>query len=323
MNSSSTVLLTGATGFVGRAVFDKLRDAGYRIRCASRAPERARLRFPDRQFVACDVDEPSSLGRALEGVDIAYYLVHGMADADGDYEQREAFAAESFLRCAERAGVRRIVYLGGLRPTGTPSKHLRSRLRTGEILRSSALSTIELRASMIVGEGSESFCIVRDIAARLPVMVLPRWLDNESQPVWVGDVTTALARAAVDEATDARVYSLPGADRLSGRDMLLTTARVMGLTPVLFGVPLVTPHLSAGWIALVTSANPRVATELVQGFTSNIVSDDTPAYWPIIGHEPIGFEESVRRALASARGSQPRSARLVEGLVRRMVGTRS
>jgi uncharacterized protein YbjT (DUF2867 family) len=304
-------------------LFEQLRGGGYQVRCATRAPEKARFRFPDRHFVACNVDDRSSLARALDGVEIAYYLVHGMADAEGDYEQREAQSAESFLRTAEAAGVRRIIYLGGLRPTGTPSKHLRSRLRTGEILRSSSLSTIELRASMIVGEGSESFCIVRDIAARLPMMVLPRWLDNESQPVWIGDVTVALTHAAVDETRDSSVYSLPGADRLSGRDMLLTTARVMGLTPLLLRVPLVTPTLSAGWIALITSANPRVATELVQGFTSNIVSDDTPAYWPTMNHHPIGFEESVRRALASARGMQPRSARLVEGLVRRMVGPKT
>ncbi len=321
--SGTTVLLTGATGFVGRALFEELRGEGHRIRCATRSPERARFRFPDRQFVACNVDEPDTLERALEGVEVAYYLVHGMADAEGDYEQREASAAESFLRIAESSGVRRIVYLGGLRPSGIPSKHLRSRLRTGEILRSSRLSTIELRASMIVGEGSESFCIVRDIAARLPVMVLPRWLDNESQPVWIGDVTLALAHAAVDEDSRSRVYALPGADRLSGRDMLLTTARVMGLSPALFGVPLVTPTLSAGWISLITSANPRVATELVQGFTSNIVSDDTPPYWPLCQHLPLSFEESVRRALASAHGRQRRSARLVEALVRRLVGSKT
>jgi uncharacterized protein YbjT (DUF2867 family) len=320
--SGTSVLLTGATGFVGRALFDKLRDEGHRIRCATRSPDTARFRFPDRQFVACDVDEPATLDRALEGIDVAYYLVHGMADSEGDYERREARAAESFLAAAVRCGVRRIVYLGGLRPSGVPSKHLRSRLRTGEILRSSSVSTIELRASMIVGEGSESFCIVRDIAARLPVMVLPRWLDNESQPVWIGDVTLALSHAATDTETQSRVFSLPGADRLSGRDMLLTTARVMGLCPVLFGVPLVTPTLSAGWISLITSANPRVAAELVQGFTSDIVSDDTAPYWPLCRHVPLGFEDSVRRALASARGKQRRSAQLVEGLVRRMIGSR-
>lgn len=320
--SSTTVLLTGATGFVGRALFDKLRDEGHQIRCATRSPEVARFRFPDRQFVACNVDEPDTLARALEGVEVAYYLVHGMADADGDYEQKEARAAESFLRIAERSGVRRIVYLGGLRPSGVPSKHLRSRLRTGEILRGSRISTIELRASMIVGDGSESFCIVRDIAARLPVMVLPRWLDNESQPVWIGDVTLALAHAATNDDSQSRVYALPGADRLSGREMLLATARVMGLGPVIFGVPFVTPTLSAGWISLVTSANPRVAAELVQGFTSNIVSDDTPPYWPLFAHTPLGFEESVRRALASAHGRQRRSAWLVESFVRRLIGSR-
>ena len=176
------VLLTGATGFVGRHLYPALLAAGCRVRCATRNVGQARRAHPDREWVHFDVERPDIVRAALEGCDAAFYLIHGMGQG-ADYPEREARSADNFVRAAEASGVRRIVYLGGVAPSGArASKHLASRHRTGELLRAGAVSVIELRAAMIIGAGSASWTMVRDLAARLPAMVLPSWLRNPLAP---------------------------------------------------------------------------------------------------------------------------------------------
>ena len=295
-----TVLLTGATGFVGRRLQPLLAGSGWAVRCLTRNERRARAAFPDRDWVEGDVSDESSLRRALDGCDAAYYLVHEMS-GDHDFAEREAAAAASFVRAAASAGVKRIIYLGGVLPrdAAPASPHLRSRARVGEILRGGPVPAIELRASMIIGSGSLSYIIVRDLAARLPFMVLPRWLDSRTEPVAVEDVLVALVRAMDPTLPAAAAFDLPGPEVLSGREILFRTAAALGLrTPSFVRVPVLTPRLSSHWVRFVTRAEWAVAREIVVGLTSDLLAADR-SYWDRIGHPSlVPFEDAVRKAEA-------------------------
>jgi uncharacterized protein YbjT (DUF2867 family) len=317
--SRQTVLLTGATGFVGSHAYAALVRAGFEVICATRKPEQARERHPDRVFRVFDVHDSRSVEHALAGVQAVVYLVHGMGQHTGgehaDYGERERSAAEGLVEAAARQGVRRIVYLGGMRPRGLISRHLASRLATGEILRAGAVPTLELQATMIVGGGSESFRIVRDLAARLPFMLLPRWLDSESEPVAIADVVAAICFGLTAPLTESTVFTLPGPERLSGKDILLRTARLLGQNPRVLRVPFVTPTLSSYWIRLVTRADPHIASELVQGLLSDIVADAPSIFARMPGHVRQGYDEAARIALAEEATELSVGARLLERLV--------
>ncbi|HLT40117.1 MAG TPA: NAD(P)H-binding protein [Enhygromyxa sp.] len=311
------VLLTGATGFVGRHLHPVLLREGYSVRGASRDPDAAELRFPGRQFVRLDLADRASIADALAGCDAAIYLVHTMAGGADDYEAAELRMAADFLAEAERAGIRRIVYLGGIRPTGGHvSKHLRSRLATGEMLRSGSISTIELQASMIIGRGSESWRIVRDLAMRLPIMVLPRWLESRTEPIAIADVTFALTRALELEEPGSVVESLPGPEVLSGREMLERVAALRDMKPRIIEIPLLTPRLSSYWIRLVTRADRRIATELVEGLTGDLLAPDRGFWRRFPEHERIGFDEAAELALVEEQRELSVLARLSERAIR-------
>ncbi|MBK7862857.1 MAG: NAD(P)H-binding protein [Archangiaceae bacterium] len=294
-----TVLLTGATGFVGSAAREKLqRREGVKLRCATRHVAQARRKSPSIDWVHLDVSRASGLVHALEGVDTAVYLIHSMGrhGGGGDFAQAEAESATRFALAAAEAGVKRIVYLGGVAPAGQPSKHLASRLRTGECLRAGKVPVVELRAGMIVGSGSESWQIVRDLSMRLPVMVLPAWLEHRSEPVAIADVVEALVYAATAEDVAPGVYGLPGPEALSGGTMLERTAALRGLVALSVKVPFITPRLSSYWIGLVTRADLGIARELVEGLTSDLVSRE-PSFWPVMGgHRPLPFDDAARAA---------------------------
>jgi len=311
------VLLTGATGFVGAHLLPVLQARGFDVVAGSRRPDEATRRAPARRFCRFDLDDVASVDAAMKDVRAAIYLVHGMA-LSRDYAAVEARNARTFLEAAERAGLDRIVYLGGMRPAGKPSHHLASRLRTGEILRSGRVKTVELRATMILGGGSESFRIVRDLAARLPFMLLPKWLHSESEPVGIDDVAAAIVHALEMPLDHSRVLSLPGPERLSGRDVILRTAALLGQRPRVLDIPIVTPKLSSYWIRLVTRANPRVATELVEGLRSDIVSEGDEMWGEMPGYVRTPFEVAVRRALAEESRSLGGPTRAVERALHRL-----
>jgi uncharacterized protein YbjT (DUF2867 family) len=311
---SQRVLLSGATGFIGGHLHGPLLRAGHAVRCLTRKPDEARSRWPDRDWVGGDVGEPKGLVRAMEGCDVAYYLVHGMASARPGWADDELRWAEEFAEAAGKAGLRRVVYLGGVAPRGAPSDHLRSRLETGEVLRTGPVPCLELRAGMIVGAGSASWTIVRDLAARLPAMVLPAWLAHRSEPVAVDDVVAALVAGAGIALPTSTWWDLPGPEALSGKEILLRVAAVMGRRPVLLDVPLVTPRLSSHWIRLVTRADFGLARELVEGLTSDLLAT-RPGYWTAAGlPAPMGLDEAARRALAAEAGSLPLRGQLAEAL---------
>jgi uncharacterized protein YbjT (DUF2867 family) len=311
----SRILVTGATGFVGRALSRRLLDSLHDVVCGSRDPDAAARRFPTQTWTRFDLDDEASIEAALEGTDVAYYLVHGMAVGE-DYAEREREWAIRFIDAAERAGVGRVVYLGGVEPTDEPSPHLASRLDTGLLLRRRAakVRVLECRAAMIVGTGSESWRIVRDLASRLPAMVLPRWLENRSQPVALDDVIEALVHGATSDASG--VYGLPGPDTLTGEQILRITSRLKGIRPVCVSVPFVSQRLSSHWIRWVTRADPGIAKELVQGMSSDLVCRDTPYWSRMPSYEPTSFEPAARRAIEAEEPTLPWTTRATEGLIR-------
>lgn len=305
------VLVTGATGFVGSHLFSALEREGFDVVGGTRDPDEARTRAPGRTFRHVDLDRPASVAAALAEVDSAVYLVHSMGGGR-HYAEAEQKNAHAFRAAAERRGLERIVYLGGMRPSGAVSRHLKSRLATGETLRAGRVPTVELQATMVVGGGSESFRIVRDLAARLPFMLLPRWLESRSQPVAIADVAAAIVHALQMPLEGSTVLAVPGPESLTGRDMILRTARALGHDPKVLGVPLVTPRLSSYWIRWVTRANPQVATELVEGLRSNIVADG-PEIWDSMPDYPrTPFDEAVAIALREEARALPMRSRVLE-----------
>jgi uncharacterized protein YbjT (DUF2867 family) len=297
-----SLLLTGATGFVGGAVRGALTREGWRTRCLTRDVARAQKRQPALDWVQGDVAEPASCARALAGCQAALYLVHGIG-AGGDYHQQEIAAAATFSQAAATAGIERIVYLGGVAPTGAGSEHLRSRLEVGEALRAGPVRALELRASMIVGHGSLSWLIVRDLAARLPFMVLPRWLKSRTQPVAIDDVVIALVRALDLPLAASAWFDIPGPVTLSGKEILAETAQVLSLPhPRMIELPLLSPRLSSLWVRFVTRAEWSVAREVVVGLAEDLLARDD-RFWTLIGHsQRLSFAAAAELALAAERG---------------------
>ena len=296
------VLLTGATGFVGCYLYEALVSAGIEVVCATRNVQSSSQRLPGRNWVRVDVEIPETLHAAMEGCDSAYYLIHGIGQGD-DYPEREARSARNFLQAAESCGVSRIVYLGGVLPNGPRvSKHLASRRETGKILRSGKVSTIELRAAMIVGLGSVSWTMVRDLAARLPAMILPRWLQNHSHPIAIDDVVWALLAALTCPAEDSHIYDLPGPERISHRDVLQRVAALQGHTRKMINVPILTPRLSSYWIALTTRVELGMAKELVEGVRYDLDPDEE-IMWDHFDHAPMTIEAGALLALRDEKST--------------------
>lgn len=305
--SGRRLLLTGASGFVGNAIHPVLTDQGWQVRCASRDAAAAARKFPGRDWVDADVADREAVVRSLDGCDAALYLVHGMASSSGDYRREEVEQARNFIESAERAGVRRVAYLGGVTSDDEDaSEHLRSRQDVGEVLRSTRVSTIELRASMVIGHGSLSWLIVRDLAARLPVMVLPSWLKSRTEPVGIADVVAALVGAIDLPLEGSAWFGLPGPEILSGRQILERTADVLGRPrPLMIEVPFLSPRLSSHWVRFVTRAQWSVAREIVVGLKNDLLARDA-SYWQEIGHgDRQDFATAARAALAAEQLEGP------------------
>jgi uncharacterized protein YbjT (DUF2867 family) len=261
---------------------------------------------PERRWVQGDVADKWSLVLALAGCDAAFYLVHGLSEGHDDFRRQEIEAAERFGRQAAAAGVRRLVYLGGFQPQGELTEHLRSRLEVGETLRSGPVTAVELRASMIVGHGSTSWLMVRDLAARLPVMVLPSWLRSRTQPVALDDVLFALVAALDLELAGSESFDIPGPEVLTGREILERTAEALAVPrAVMVEVPVLSPWLSSHWVHFVTRAEWSVAREVVIGLAHDFLARDD-RFWSRCGHtQLIPFREAAERALAAERADGP------------------
>ena len=293
------VLVTGATGYVGGRLCAELERRGVPLRCFARRPEALRGRMAaSTEIVAGDVSDPAALERALAGVDAGFYLIHSMGHGE-DFAARDREAARAFGVAARQAGVRRIVYLGGLgQDTGQLSEHLRSRQETGDILRESGVPVVELRASIVLGSGSLSFEMIRALVERLPVMICPRWVEVEAQPIAVEDVVAYLADSLDLPSGAERIYEIGGPDRLSYGGLMREYARQRGLKRLLLPVPLLTPRLSSLWLGLVTPIYARVGRKLVDSLRSPSVVRD-PAARSAFSIRPKGAREAIARALAN------------------------
>ncbi|HEX6022822.1 MAG TPA: NAD-dependent epimerase/dehydratase family protein [Solirubrobacter sp.] len=283
MRDPSPILVTGATGYVGSQLVSELRRRGHTTRTLSR---RGSNRGDDRRG---DVLSGDGLREALDGVKTAYYLVHSMGDGD-DFAAKDRQAAINFAEAA--AGVERVIYLGGL--GSTDSEHLRSRHEVAREL-AARVPLVYMRAAMIIGPGSASYDILRYLVRRLPVMIVPRWLDTKTQPVALSDVLNALADVAGRDDAPAEVQ-LGGADVLTYREMMRRAAPLMGRRPPLvIRVPVLTPRLSSYWIALVTPVNHGIVEPLVDGLKAEMIVDTPPPAG--LNDNPLGFEDAVRAAL--------------------------
>jgi uncharacterized protein YbjT (DUF2867 family) len=251
------------------------------------------------EVVTGDVLDPPSLAQPLQGVDTAYYLVHLMA-GPRDFERADRRAATNLAEAAARAGVRRIVYLGGLGDDRDPelSPHLRSRHEVGRILRGSGVETIEFRAPAIIGAGSLSFELVRALTDRLPVMICPRWLAAPTQPIAIDDVLAYLLAALRLPAGESRIFEIGGADVVTYGGMIREYARQRGLRRWLIPVPLLTPYLSGLWLALVTPTRFEVGRHLIEGLRNATVVRDATAL-DVFPVRPMGIRQAIQKALAS------------------------
>ncbi|WP_330436817.1 SDR family oxidoreductase [Streptomyces griseoaurantiacus] len=309
--SGPLCLVTGATGYIGGRLVPELLAAGFRVRALARSPGRLRDHpwAGEVEVVKGDVTDPASLGAAMEGVDIAYYLVHALTTGPG-FERTDREAARVFGERARAADVRRLVYLGGLAPAGVPerelSPHLRSRAEVGRILLDSGVPTAALRAAVIIGSGSASFEMLRYLTERLPVMVTPSWVHTRVQPVAVRDVLRALIAAGRMPAEVSRTFDLGGPEVLTYREMMLRYARIAGLPRrLILPVPVLTPGLSSHWVGLVTPVPAGIARPLTESLRHEVVcrEHDIERYLPE-GSPLLGFDEAVRLALRRIHQAQ-------------------
>jgi len=294
------VLVTGATGYVGGRLIPRLLERGHEIRCLVRDPDRLQGRpWLEKVEVLCgDVLHRGTLEGVFEGVEAAYYLVHSLGGGEG-YAERDRRAAWNFAEAARMAGVKRIIYLGGLaREASDLSEHLRSRLDSGAALRGPGVPVTEFRAGVVVGSGSLSFEMIRYLTERVPVMICPKWVYTRAQPISIRDLLEYLILALDVPESSGKIIEIGGADVVTYGEMMLGYAQARGLRRRMLPVPVLTPRLSSYWVHLVTPIPSAIARPLIQGLRNeNVVSSGLAGeLFPEV--RPVPYAESIVRALA-------------------------
>ncbi len=306
---NETVFVTGATGYVGGRLVPALLEAGYFVRCLVREPRKleARLwsRDPGVTVIQGDLSEARQLADQLRGCETAYYLVHSMEASGASYAERDRELATRFAEAAARAGLKRIVYLGGLGEMGQGlSKHLVSRRDVEDRLGSTGVPVTSIRAAMIIGSGSASFEILRYLVERLPVMICPRWVSTESQPVAVDDVLHWLVRCLEVPETAGKALEIGGPDRVTYRELMRIMAEVLGLPRrVVVTVPVLTPRLSSLWLHLVTPVSTRVARPLAEGLKNRVVVND-PTAQRLMPRAALSVRDAIQLALRQTEADE-------------------
>ncbi len=294
MANGRRVLVLGATGFIGRRLVGALLTQDVQVRCLSRHP--LAEPSPRVESILGDLLTGVGLEEALRGVDTAYYLVHSMAGGRGGFAERDRLAARNFMTAADAAGVRRVIYLGGLGETGAElSEHLASRAEVARILGEGSYSLTTLRAAVIIGTGSASFEIIRALVKRLPVMVIPRWVDTRCQPIAVRDVIHYLV-GCLDDRTAGATFDIGGPEVLTYRQMMEVFARTAGQINLYIPVPVLTPRISSYWVGLVTPIKASIAMPLIEGLKNEVVCKDNRIR-QLIPFDPTPYEEAVQLAL--------------------------
>ena len=308
-------LVFGASGYIGSYLAPFLASQGIEVRATSRNLDVIASReWSNVELAEADALEAESLNSVLEGIDIAYYLVHSMA-AGKNFPDLDATAARNFAAAAERRGVKRIVYLGGLVPDTPKSTHLRSRQETGDILRAGGVPVTEIRAGMIIGPGSAAWEVIRDLVNHLPIMVTPRWVFSRSTPIALSNLLRYLADAPLSDETAGEIYDVGGADDLTYEEIMRQYAELVGKKPYIIPVRVLTPRLSSYWLSLVTSVPTSIARALIDGLSQDVIADDNRLA-RLVPQKLLGFREAAAEALdADRKHAVP--ARWVEGAIAR------
>ena len=287
------ILVTGATGFIGRRLVPALVDEGHDVRAMTRRPEK--YDGPG-EPVAGNVDDRDSLLEPLKGVEVAYYLVHSLDDAD--FERKDAEAARAFASAAAEQGVKQIIFMGGLGDDGDLSAHLRSRREVEGLLAETGIPVTVLRAAIVVGAGGISWEITRQLVKNLPAMIVPKWAATKTQPIALDDVVRYLVGVCDEEAALGEVFEIGGPDQLTYIEMLRVAGEVgKGSSPPIIQVPVLTPGLSSRWLALVTDVDVTTGRNLIDSMGIEVVVREQRIR-EIVPGEPMGYAEAVRRALA-------------------------
>lgn len=290
------ILVTGATGYIGGRLLKVLEAGGHQVRCLARKPEYLKSKVAlSTEVVEGDVANKDSLQKALAGIDVAYYLVHSMASGE-EFASRDREGAENFAVAAKECGVGRIIYLGGLGSDRELSKHLSSRQEVGECLRSTGITTIEFRASIIIGSGSLSFEMIRALVSKLPIMVTPRWTRTLSQPIAVEDVIEYLIAGLDVKCPESTVVEIGGADRVSYLDIMKEFSRQRNLRRVIIPVPILSTYISSLWLGLVTPVYAGIGRKLIDSVRNETVVTNNLAA-TMFAIRPRGIRQAVERAL--------------------------
>jgi len=314
MTKAKLILVTGATGYVGGRLVPRLLESGYRVRVLVRDAQRLQGRpwLGQVEIAEGDVFKLETLSAAVRGVTAAYYLIHSMS-GHSDFDERDVTAARNFGNAAREAGVKQLIYLGGLGdPDADLSPHLRSRQQTGDTLRSCGVPVTEFRAAVIVGSGSVSFEMIRDLTERLPVMICPRWVYTRTQPIAIRNVLDYLVMAS--EAAESgvltgnQIIEIGGENVLTYGEMMHQYAEVRGLRRWLIPVPVLTPRLSSYWVHWMTPVPATIAEPLIEGLRNEVIVRDDSATELFPNIHPLNYREAVARALQSLDANQVETA---------------
>ncbi|MEX0998101.1 MAG: SDR family oxidoreductase [Flavobacteriaceae bacterium] len=292
------ILLTGATGYIGKRLLPQLIEMGHHVVCCVRDKNRMDVDpayAENISFVEVDFLDTVDTENFPKNIDIAYYLIHSMSSATGDFDEKEARSAENFNLYMAETAVKQVIYLSGIVNQEELSKHLSSRKKVEEILFQGSFKLTVLRAGIVVGSGSSSFEIIRDLCEKLPIMVAPKWLETRTQPIAIRDVITLLTGVIANEPCYNQSFDIGGPDVLTYKEMLQRYSKARKLKLWIISVPVMTPRLSSYWLYFVTSTTYSLAVNLVESMKTEVVAKDNKLL-EIIGIKPITYEEAIQKA---------------------------